>query len=161
MWQLGAGWGTVAGRLGICEEMRVIIAGRLDHVAIAAESTDAMVKWYEEVLGLVVHASAGPNAPQTQKIYLIGPPGGIGQGMMIEVMPRNGVVRNERGPTDPGLSHVAWYVADFDGALAHLKGEGVRFLSEVIQAVGGGRIVSFADCEGNMTQIVERMGTTT
>jgi catechol 2,3-dioxygenase-like lactoylglutathione lyase family enzyme len=163
MWQLGAGWGTVAGRMGICEEMRVIIAGRLDHVAIAAESTDAMVKWYEEVLGLVVHASGGPTPQQTQKVYLIGPParegGGIGQGMMIEVMPRNATGRHERNSHEPGISHVAWYVVDFDAALGHLKGKGVRFLSEVIQAVGGGRIVSFADCEGNMTQIVERVGT--
>ena len=142
----------------------MIIAGRLDHVAIAAESTDAMVKWYEEVLGLVVHASAGPNAPQTQKVYLIGPPakegGGIGQGMMSEVMPRNATGRHERNSHEPGISHVAWYVADFDGALKHLRECGVRFLSEVIQAVGGGRIVSFADCEGNMTQIVERTTTT-
>jgi catechol 2,3-dioxygenase-like lactoylglutathione lyase family enzyme len=163
----GVGYGVEG--MGTCEEKRVIIAGRLDHVAIAAESTDAMVKWYEEVLGLVVHAVAGPNPPQTQKIYLIGPPvprgsrsaeDGIVHGMMIEVMPRNGVVRHERGPTDPGLSHVAWYVADFDGALGHLKAKGVRFLSEIVQAVGGGRIISFADCEGNMTQIVERVTTT-
>ena len=136
------------------------IATRLDHVAIAAENTDAMVKWYEEVLGLVVHVASGPNAPQTQKVYLIGPPvrsaGGIMQGMMIEVMPRNETARHERNSHEPGISHVAWAVADFDAALAHLKAKNVKFLSDVIAAIGGGRIISFADCEGNMTQIVER-----
>ncbi|HUO09323.1 MAG TPA: VOC family protein [Phycisphaerae bacterium] len=139
------------------------ISTRLDHVAIAADNTDAMVKWYEEVLGLVVHVASGPNAPQTQKVYLIGPPaggggggGGVGQGMMIEVMPKNATPRHERNSHEPGLSHVAWAVEDFDAALGHLKGKNVKFLSDVIAAIGGGRIISFADCEGNMTQIVER-----
>lgn len=143
------------------------IATRLDHVAIAADNTNAMVKWYEEVLGLVVHVVSGPNAPQTQKVYLIGPPvergaksqggsEGILQGMMIEVMPRNETGRHERNSHEPGISHVAWAVADFDVALAHLKAKNVKFLSDVIAAIGGGRIISFADCEGNMTQIVER-----
>ncbi len=52
----------------------MVIAGRIDHVAIAAENTEAMAKWYERVLGLVTHAVAGPNPPQTQKVYMIGPP---------------------------------------------------------------------------------------
>ncbi|MGN6368850.1 MAG: VOC family protein [Phycisphaerae bacterium] len=141
------------------------IATRLDHLAIAADNTDAMVKWYEEVLGLVVHVASGPNPPQTQKVYLIGPPvergahspsDGIFQGMMIEVMPKNTTPRHERNSHEPGLSHTAWAVADFDAALAHLKARNVKFMSDVIQAIGGGRIISFADCEGNMTQIVER-----
>jgi catechol 2,3-dioxygenase-like lactoylglutathione lyase family enzyme len=140
------------------------IVSRLDHFAIAADNTAAMVKWYERVLGLVVHAEAGPNPPQTQKVFLVGPPTahgaagaqGIRQGMMIEVMPRNESPRAQRQSHDPGISHAAWYVADFDAALAHLRQCEVKFLSEVIQAVGGGRIISFADCEGNMMQIVER-----
>jgi len=141
--------------------MRIVT--RLDHFAIAANDTTLLVKWYEKVLGLVVHAEAGPNPPQTQKVYLIGPPvdaiggsAGIRQGMMIEVMPRNDTPRHERGTFDPGLSHAAWYVADFDAALAHLRHCDVKFISEVIQAVGGGRIISFLDCEGNVQQIVER-----
>ncbi len=155
---------TICGRLGggLLSDwrLRVRIASRLDHVDIAAENTDAMVKWYEEVLGLAVHVASGPNAPQTQKVYLIGPPatstGGIMQGMMIEVMPRNDTARHERNSHEPGISHVAWAVDDFDAALAHLKAKNVKFLSDVIAAIGGGRIISFADCEGNMTQIVER-----
>ena len=75
---------------------------------------------------------------------------------MIEVMPRNETARHERNSHEPGISHVAWAVADFDAALAHLKAKNVKFLSDVIAAIGGGRIISFADCEGNMMQIVER-----
>lgn len=140
------------------------IVSRLDHLAIAAADTTAMVKWYEKVLGLVVHVEAGPNPPQIQKVYLIGPPvdavvagpAGVRQGMMIEVMPRNDTPRHERASHDPGISHAAWYVANFDSALQHLQQCEVKFVSEVIHAVGGGRIISFLDCEGNMMQIVER-----
>jgi glyoxylase I family protein len=142
--------------------MRVV--SRLDHLAVAAHDTTAMVKWYERVLGLVVHAEGGPNPPQTQKVYLIGPPvdsvaggtAGVRQGMMIEVMPRNDTPRQERGSHDPGLSHAAWCVADFDCALRHLQQCGVTFVSDVVTATGGGRLISFLDCEGNMMQIVER-----
>lgn len=141
------------------------LVSRLDHFAIAADNTTEMVRWYERVLGLVVHAEAGPLPGATQKVYLIGPPvadgaegtSGIRQGMMIEVMPRNDSPRATRKSHDPGISHAAWYVADFDAALAHLRSANVSFLSEVIQAVGGGRIISFSDCEGNMMQIVERV----
>jgi glyoxylase I family protein len=133
---------------------------RLDHVAIGAENPDQMIKWYERVLGLVVHAETGPLEGAKHKTYLIWPPaaGGtsVGSGMMMEIMPRNDSPRQERTIRQPGLSHVAWAVTDFEGALAHLKKCEVRFLGEIGQAVGGGRIISFADCDGNMMQIVER-----
>ena len=138
-----------------------IVTGRLDHVAIAADDTAALVRWYERVLGLVVHVEAPPNPPQKQKAYLIGPkvaPGrsALWQGMMIEIMPRNATPRHERRSHDPGLSHIAWYVTDFDLAYAHLQSCGVQFLGDVVSALGGGRLISFADSEGNMMQIVER-----
>src|SRR5947209_19405510 len=113
------------------------IAGRLDHVAIAAADTKVMVDWYARVLGLVVHAEAGPLAPATQKTYLIGPPGaGLRGGMMIEVMPKNALPRQARGLHDAGLSHTAWFVENFDEALAHLRACNVKFLSDVVTAVG-------------------------
>lgn len=134
------------------------ITGRLDHVAIGAEHPEMMVRWYQRVLGLVVHAETGPLEGATHKTYLIGPPasGGVAGGMMMEIMPRNDSPRHARTIREPGLSHVAWAVADFDVALAHLKECQVQFLGELGQAVGGGRIISFADCDGNMMQIVER-----
>lgn len=136
---------------------------RLDHFAIAAHDTVAMVAWYNRVLGLVVHVESGPTPPQTQKVFLIGPPvdgpgsAGVRQGMMIEVMPKNDAPRFDRKTHDQGLSHVAWCVVDFDKALAHLKACNVQFLGEVVQAIGGGRLQSFSDCEGNMMQILERV----
>ena len=133
----------------------------LDHVAIAADNTDLMVQWYRRMLGLVVMAQTGPQPPSDQRTYLIGPPGHDSTlaGMMLEIMPRNEHVRRPRESHDAGLSHVAWLVADFDQAYAHLTGQGVGFVGAVVQAVGGGRLISFLDCEGNLMQIVERKRT--
>jgi predicted enzyme related to lactoylglutathione lyase len=47
-------------------------------------------------------------------------------------------------------------VSDFDAAYAKLKEAGVEYLFEPVIAVGGGRIVSFRDPEGNEVQIVQR-----
>ena len=130
---------------------------RLDHVAIATADTPRMVAWYQRVLGMKVAIEAGPNPPQTQKVYLIGPAeDGFSAGMMLEVMQKNDTPRHQRNSHEPGLSHIAFAVADFDGALAHLKQMGVVFLGDIVTAVGGGRLISFADLEGNMLQIVER-----
>ena len=97
--------------------------------------------------------------PQKQKVHLVGPlANGLAAGSMIEIMPRNDVPRNNRGSHDPGHSHLAWCVTDFDAGLAHLKAAGVKLLGETVEAIGGGRIISFEDCEGNMIQIVERKG---
>jgi len=79
-------------------------------------------------------------------------------GAMFELMP----VRDE-GPAPaqtprfaPGLRHVALRVSDLDAARAALAKAGVDFLFEPVEAVGGGRIVSFRDPEGNELQIVQR-----
>jgi len=138
--------------------MSVTFIDALDHVAIAADDTLSMVKWYQRMLGLEIVAQTEPQEPSGQRTYLIGPPCNVGvrHGMMLEVMPRNEHVRRPRDSHDPGISHVAWRVENFDAAYAHLSAAGVGFVGAVVQAVGGGRLISFVDCEGNLMQIVER-----
>jgi catechol 2,3-dioxygenase-like lactoylglutathione lyase family enzyme len=141
-----------------------MITIRLDHAAIAADNTTALAAWYIKHLGLVIHVEAGPIAPQTQKVYMIGPPVPPGEvtrpllrGMMLEIMPRNDTPRHQRNSHEPGHSHLAFAVADFDGTLSALRAANVKFLSDVIAPIGGGRIISFEDGEKNMIQIVERL----
>jgi catechol 2,3-dioxygenase-like lactoylglutathione lyase family enzyme len=77
---------------------------------------------------------------------------------MIELMPvrDQGTAPEAIGRFAPGLRHLAFRVADFEQAYAALKAAGVRFVGEVGTALGGGKIVSFRDPEGNELQIVER-----
>jgi catechol 2,3-dioxygenase-like lactoylglutathione lyase family enzyme len=78
---------------------------------------------------------------------------------LIELMP----IKNPGGPKPidvprfcQGLRHFAVRVSDFDKAYARLRAAGVQFLFEPVKAVGGGKIVSFRDPEGNELQIVQR-----
>jgi glyoxylase I family protein len=130
---------------------------RIDHTAIAADDTATMVAWYQRVLGFYIVAESTPTAAQPQKGYLIGPAADIHHGSMLEIMPRNANARVNRASHDAGISHIAFHVPDFDAAMAHLQREKVKFLGEIVQAIGGGRLISFADGEGNMLQIVERL----
>ena len=47
-------------------------------------------------------------------------------------------------------------VAEDRDAIARLDAKGVRWTGEIGQAVGGGRLRSFTDPDGNLLQIVER-----
>ncbi|HTV47856.1 MAG TPA: VOC family protein [Phycisphaerae bacterium] len=138
----------------------VEFAEALDHVAIAADDTQAMAQWYNRMLGLVILAQSEPQSPSKQRTYLIGPPKNkdVYGAMMMEIMPRNEHVRRPRDSHDAGISHVAWLVNNFDEMYSHLASQGVGFIGSVVQAIGGGRVISFVDCEGNLMQIVERKG---
>lgn len=131
-----------------------ILFTAIDHPAIACFDVKRQIEWYGRVLGMRVVASNGQDRPSVVVGYDDHPRGGA----MIELMPSR-----EPGPApadaprfQPGLRHLALRVADFDAAAAHLRAAGVAFLGEPGQAVGGGRIVSFRDPEGNELQIVER-----
>ena len=126
----------------------------IDHPALACYDTRRQIDWYCSVLGMRVVASNGQDPPSV----VVGYDHDARGGAMIELM-----VARDAGPKpvevprfSPGVRHVALRVRSFDEAYAHLKAAGVQFLSEPGSAVGGGRIVSFRDPEGNELQIVER-----
>lgn len=79
-------------------------------------------------------------------------------GAMIELMPirDEGLPPEQVGRFAPGLRHLAFRVDDFDAAYNALKAAGVTFIGEAVNALGGGKLISFRDPEGNELQIVER-----
>jgi len=126
----------------------------IDHPAIACHDVQAQIDWYCRHLGLRVVAQNHDTPPSA----ILGYGDSAAAGTMIELMPvrDEGAAPEQTGRFAPGLRHVAFRVSDFDRAHADLKAAGVRFLGEVVPAVGGGRIISFRDPEGNELQIVER-----
>jgi glyoxylase I family protein len=126
----------------------------IDHPAIACFDVQKMIDWYCANLGMRLIATNGKTPPSV----VVGYDQSVRGGAMIELMPLQS--KNPK-PADvprfcPGVRHIAVRVSDFDEAYAKLKSAGVPFLFEPTEAVGGGKIVSFRDPEGNELQIVQR-----
>ncbi len=118
----------------------------IDHPALAVDDVDRLSDWYCDVLGYekVVR--------DPKPVWILRAP----DGTLLEVMPRDDTPRPARTTWTPGWSHLALRVDDFDAAEAKLQQKGVEWLGEEVAAVGGGRVRSFLDPEGNMLQIVQR-----
>src|SRR5882724_6937167 len=127
----------------------------LDHPAIASYDVEGLAEWYCRYVGMRVIASNGQTPPAMVIGY--GESAGDSRGL-IELMPAN-----DPGPRpetftrfQPGIRHIALRVLDFDAAYEQLKALGVRFSTEVGEALGGGKTILFRDPEGNELQIVQR-----
>jgi glyoxylase I family protein len=127
----------------------------IDHPAISCRDVSRQADWYCQNLDMKLVASDGKTPPS----MLLGYDATSKAGAMIELMP----VRDQGPDPDqfaryqPGLRHLALRVSNFDQAYEKLKAKGVKFLFEPLDnAVGGGKIVSFRDPEGNELQIVQR-----
>jgi glyoxylase I family protein len=55
-----------------------------------------------------------------------------------------------------GFRHLALRVPSIDAAKAELEKHGVMFTEEIRPAAGGGKVLFFADGEGNLLHFVER-----
>ena len=126
----------------------------IDHPAIACADSQRLIDWYCQNLGLRVIASNDQTPPSAILGYSADACGGA----MIEMMPAKepGACPAQTPRFCPGLRHLALRVGNFDTAYAQLETAGVKFLGQPIDALGGGRIVSFRDPEGNELQIVQR-----
>lgn len=118
----------------------------IDHPAIACDDSVKLTGWYCDVLGYEVLAQTDNNT------FIIKAPGGT----FIEMIPKDGTARQERNICTPGMSHLALRVSDFGKAVEALDKAGVKWMGEEAGAVGGGKLRSFYDPEGNMLQIVFR-----
>ena len=125
--------------------MTTFITG-IDHPAVAAENVDALAGWYCDVLAYQkVHRHEKP-------VWILR----AADGTLLEVMPRDNTPRPQRTTWTSGWSHLALRVKEFDAAVQYLEEKGVRWSDPPSGAIGGGRVRSFFDPEGNMVQIVER-----
>jgi catechol 2,3-dioxygenase-like lactoylglutathione lyase family enzyme len=125
----------------------------IDHPAISCHDVNGQVGWYCANLEMKVLFNDGNNPPSVLLGY-------DGQMAAVELMP----VRNpgpepvEAARFQPGLRHVALRVGDFEQAYRKLQTLRLKFITEPIPAVGGGKTIFFRDPEGNELQIIERNG---
>lgn len=120
----------------------------IDHIAIPSPNPVALRDWYLRTLGAREVFNNGQNPPT----LLIALPGGGS----FEIYAAEGAPENRGNNKLAGFRHIALRVDSLDAAKAELEKRGVKFTEAERPAAGGGRILFFADSEGNLLHLVER-----
>lgn len=119
-----------------------------EHFGLAASDPEKLRDWYVNTLGAraLMQLAAQPPA------YLIELAGGF----RIEIYQAGFAMRLTCDNKLRGWRHLALRVANLEVARNELAAHGVRLLDPVKPAGGGGRVLFFADPEGNLLHLVER-----
>jgi glyoxylase I family protein len=119
----------------------------VEHIAIPATDPVALRNWYEHVLG----ARTVWNDKESPPACLLAL-----SNLWLEIYaaeaPLTGRGNNKLG----GFRHIALRVDSIEVAQAELTKRGVKFEGGIRPAAGGGRVLFFEDCEGNLLHLVER-----
>jgi len=119
----------------------------VEHIAIPAADPLALKTWYERVLGAKPVWDNGQQ-PLTCLIAL--------GAVWFEIYQADAPLAERGNNKLAGFRHLALRVPSLAAAKAELEQRGVKFTEEVRPAAGGGRVLFFADAEGNLLHFVER-----
>ena len=139
------------------------IAARLDHAGLAVADLAAAAAWFCDVFGLVPELTLKVDAIDLSIEMLIHP----AFGYRVELLHRPGTGAGADGqPAHPaaaalraGYGHVAFAVADLDGAFDRAVARGARPVMRPCPAPEPGVLMAFvADPEGNLIELLHRPG---
>jgi catechol 2,3-dioxygenase-like lactoylglutathione lyase family enzyme len=120
----------------------------VEHIGLAARDTDSLKDWYVRLLSARAVFTDGKTPPA----FLLEMDGGS----LIEIYPADSS-RPETGNNKlAGWRHLALRVDSIEAARDELARKGVVFEDSIKPAGGGGRVLFFKDCEGNLLHLVER-----
>ncbi len=120
----------------------------IEHIAIPSTDPVALKNWYLRVLGARELFNNGQNPPTC----LIALPGGG----WFEIYAAEGAPENRGNNKLAGFRHIALRIDSIASAKAELEKRGVVFSEDSRPAAGGGTVLFFKDCEGNLLHLVER-----
>ena len=119
----------------------------VEHIAIPAANPAALKNWYQNILGAKIIWDNG----QTPPTCLIS----LGQ-VWFEIYQADAPLAERGNNKLAGFRHLALRVSSLDAAKAELAARGVKFTEDIRPAAGGGKVLFFADGEGNLLHLVER-----
>jgi catechol 2,3-dioxygenase-like lactoylglutathione lyase family enzyme len=122
----------------------------LEHIGFLARDPETLKNWYVRTLGATVAFASNTQPPA----YLVRLPGGV----MLEIGAAASFENDASNNTVIGFRHLALCVDNIESSRAILEKNGVRFTETTKPAGGGGRVLYFADAEGNLLHLVERSG---
>ena len=119
----------------------------VEHIAIVARDAVALKNWYERVLGAKTIFDNG-QAPPTCLLSL--------GNVWFEIYEADKSLPDTANNKLAGFRHLALRVDSLAAAKLELENRGVKFTEAERAAAGGGRVLFFADGEGNLLHFVER-----
>jgi glyoxylase I family protein len=120
----------------------------LDHIALPSCNPARLRDWYVEKLGAECLAPDGDDRP----FFLRWP----GAGTVFEVYAATSSSAVTAENSTAGWRHLALRVASIEVARKELEIRGIAFDDPIKPAAGGGRVLFFKDCDGNLLHLVER-----
>ena len=119
----------------------------VEHIAVVAKNPVVLKNWYERVLGAREVFNNGQNPPTC--LISLG-------SVWFEIYAAEKSLPDTANNKLAGFRHLALRVDSLDAAKAELEKRGVKFSEAERAAAGGGRVLFFADLEGNLLHFVER-----
>ena len=120
----------------------------IEHLGLPARDTVALKDWYVKMFGAKVAYTDGGTPP----VFFVRMPGGV----VLEIYPAGSSVKETRDNNVAGWRHVALRVESIETTKALLEERGVKFTEQIKPAGGVGRVLYFADVEGNLLHLVDR-----
>lgn len=119
-----------------------------EHLGLAASDPVALRDWYVKTLAArqLLELASKPPA------FMLELPGGL----RIEIYQAGFGLRLTCDNSLRGWRHLALRVPNLETARAELAERGVNFTGPIKPAGGGGKVLFFADPEGNLFHLVER-----
>jgi catechol 2,3-dioxygenase-like lactoylglutathione lyase family enzyme len=139
------------------------------HVGLVVKNLDKQLKFYRDVLGLVVVKSASEDSKYIGTVLALGKANLKTVKMSAKVGSSGGLLellyfpeKKHSGkhfavkPNTPGFTHIALTVISIEGVYKRLSKLGISFLSSPTNSPDGyARIVFCKDPEGNIIELVE------
>lgn len=130
----------------------------MDHIAIAVENLDAAVQWYSTALGFSQMKRGVTSGDHSAMLYAVMNAGRATVVLVQGTSPESQVSRF-LAHFGPGVSHIAFAVADLDEAIHRVMEAGGQIDSPVIAGKGIRQIFLTRDpATGVRVELVERKG---
>ena len=128
----------------------------LDHIGIAVADLGQALAFYRDALGLDIEP---PEEVPSQRVRAHFVPVGEAALELLEPTSPDSAIAKFIEKRGPGVHHVTLRVDDIDGALARLKGRGVRLIDQSPRPGAGGALIAFihpASTQGVLVELTQR-----
>ena len=125
---------------------------KIDHIGIAVKSSDPVLNFYEDVLGI---KSAGSETVEEQKAKTVFLPVGDSEVELVESTSPDGAIAKFIEKRGEGVQHICFRVENIEEALKELKEKGIRLIDETPRKGAGGAKIAFLHPKSTYGVLIE------